>query len=248
MAGMGDGGQILATKSDVYQRDTSLFVAAANDLKSPLALLRQLALHIEAGGLSSSEISTTARRIVLTSERALRLTTDLTRSTHIGDATATVVPLNLTALCCEIAAKVYPLYQANGRRITVRIPRRSMIGLADRDLLGRILLNFVDNALRYSKADVPVAITISRRQRGRIVRLAVRDYGPAVPSRLWQRLQQTVGVRVQPLHNRPASSGLGLYIAGRFAATMQARIGAIRHRDGATFYVDVPAAQQQRLL
>ena len=183
MAGMGDGGQILATKSDVYQRDTSLFVAAANDLKSPLALLRQLALHIEAGGLSSSEISTTARRIVLTSERALRLTTDLTRSTHIGDATATVVPLNLTALCCEIAAKVYPLYQANGRRITVRIPRRSMIGLADRDLLGRILLNFVDNALRYSKADVPVAITISRRQRGRIVRLAVRDYGPAVPSR-----------------------------------------------------------------
>lgn len=249
MAGMGNGGQILAATRDAYQGDASLFIAAAHDLKSPLALLRQLALHIEGGGLSPSEIATTARRIVLTSERALRLTTDVTRSTHLGGvAAATIAPLNLTVLCRDIATEIQPLYRANDRHITVHIPRRSMIGLADRELLGRIVLNFVDNALHYSRPDTPVVITISRRQRGRVIRLAVRDHGPAVPAKLWQRLHHTIGVRVQPLHNRPGSSGLGLYIAGQFAARMRARIGAIRHRDGATFYVDIPAVHQQRLL
>ena len=53
---------------------------------------------------------------------------------------------------------------------------------------------------------------------------------------------------MQALHARPQSSGLGLYVAGQFAQAMQGKVGATRHRDGATFYVAVLASSQMRLL
>jgi hypothetical protein len=37
-------------------------------------------------------------------------------------------------------------------------------------------------------------------------------------------------------------------VAGQFAHAMGARLGAVRHRDGATFYIDVNASTQMRLL
>ena len=39
-----------------------------------------------------------------------------------------------------------------------------------------------------------------------------------------------------------------MFVASEFAAAIGGQIGAIRHRDGATFYVDVPASMQLRLL
>ena len=53
------------------------FVAAAHELKSPLVLVRQLSLMLEAGDLSADEQKRMLRQISLTSERALRLTSDL---------------------------------------------------------------------------------------------------------------------------------------------------------------------------
>ena len=54
--------------------------------------------------------------------------------------------------------------------------------------------------------------------------------------------------RAAAADNRPGSSGLGMFIANEFALAIGAQIGVIRHRDGATFYVDVPASTQLRLL
>jgi K+-sensing histidine kinase KdpD len=78
--------------------------------------------------------------------------------------------------------------------------------------------------------------------------MGVRDFGPAVPTDLWQRLQSNLGTGAQTLHARPQSSGLGLFVAGQFASAMKGQIGATRHHDGATFYVDLMASSQLSLL
>ena len=224
-----------------------LVAAAAHELKAPLALVRQLSLALEAGGYTDTERAVLQRRITLTTERALRLTTDLTRAERLDDGLFKVEPLNPIVLCEEVADELSPLYTAHNRTIGVKSRRRQLLGLANRELLRRILLNFTDNALHYSLRDAPVYISAQQRQRGAVIRLGVRDYGPAVPANVWQRLMQNLG-RPQPLHNRPASSGLGMVVAHEFAAAMGASIGAVRHRDGATFYVDIMTSAQLRLL
>ena len=225
-----------------------LFVAAAHELKSPLALVRQLSLALEAGDCTQAEIERIARQITLTSERALRLTTNLTKTSRLEDSLFTLEPLNPVSLCEEVVSELTPLYRAKGREIKVSRRSRPLLGLANRDLLRRILLNFADNALHYAEGDAPVVITASSHDGGARIRLGVRDYGPAVPTKVWERLESSLGSRAHPLHRRPESSGLGIYIANQFAEAMNASIGTTRHRDGATFYVDINASTQMRLL
>lgn len=223
-----------------------LFVAAAHELKSPLALIRQLSLGIESGALSLDDVALLARRITLTTERALRLTTDLTRTSRLEDSLFTLEPLNPITLCEEVVQELEPLYAAKGRTLRLAKRSRPLLALANRDLLRRILLNFADNALHYSDAGAPVVI--SAQSIGGQVRLGVRDYGPALPVNVWRSLGASLGTSAHPLHNRPESSGLGIHIANQFAEAMNGTVGATRHRDGATFYVDINASTQLRLL
>ncbi len=223
-------------------------VTAAHELKSPLALVRQLALGLESGTVSNVERERMLRQIVLTSERALRLTTDLSRSSRLEDSMFDLQPINPQQLCEEVAHELYPLYAARGREIQVASHRRSLLVVANRDLLRRIMLNFGDNALHYTDSSAPVELRARVHDHGKRIRLGVRDFGPAVPNDTWRRLQENLGKDTQVLHSRPQSSGLGLYVASQFASAMHGEIGATRHRDGATFYVDIDASTQLSLL
>lgn len=226
----------------------SFVVTAAHELKAPLALVRQLSLALEAGNFGIAETERMLRQITLTSERALRLTTDLSRSARLEDGLFELEPLNPQQVCEDVAHELTPLYAARGREIRVSSRHRPILAVGNRDLLRRILLNFGDNALHYADSNAAVELHAGSLERGNKIRLSVRDFGPAVSSDLWKKLQSHLGTGTQPLHARPQSSGLGLYVAGQFADAMHGQIGATRHRDGATFYVDLTASTQLSLL
>ena len=228
--------------------DLSVFVTASHELKSPMALIRQLSLALEMGKLDSSEQTRMLRQITLTSERALRLTTDITKASRLQNSLFELEPINPLQLCEDVAHELTPLYKAHGRELRVASLYRPILSVANRDILMRILLNFGDNALHYADTSQPVELRAGSRQKGDMVRISVRDYGPSVPIDLWKQLASRLGSDVQTLHSRPQSSGLGLYVAGQFAQAMQGTIGATRHQDGATFYVDMNASTQLSLL
>jgi signal transduction histidine kinase len=223
----------------------SSLVAAAHELKSPLSLVRQLSLMLEEGELSLAEQQVMFRQISLTSERALRLTSDLTRSARLQDGLFTLEPINPKQLCEEIVHELTPLFQAHGQTIVLASRTHPLLLVANRDLLRRILMNFSDNALHYAHGEGGVVeLQINAFKKGKLIRLGVRDFGPALSSDLWRSLQSKLSTAPQPLHARPQSSGLGLYIAGQFAEAMHGSIGVTRHQDGATFYVDLQASEQ----
>lgn len=242
------GERTVGSQSEPLLGGSSYIVAAAHELKEPLALIRQLSLSLESTRLDADEQVRMIQQITLTSERALRLTTALSRASRLDDSFFACEPLNPFHICEEVAHELAPLYAAKGRTIRVPGKRRPVILIANRELLRRILLNFGDNALQYTDADAPVELKTSLLSGGEAIRVGVRDYGPALPSKVWQRLQHTLGTGAQPLHARPQSSGLGLYVAGQFARAMDGRIGTVRHHDGATFYVELHASRQLKLL
>ena len=228
--------------------EVSSLIAAAHELKSPLALMRQLSLALEAGDCTPKEARLLAQRITLTSERALRLTADLTRASRLQETLFDLEPINPVSLLEDVAHELMPLYAAKGKELHVVGRKRSILAVANRDLLRRVVTNFADNALHYSAQGEPVLLSAKSLQRGEGVRLSVRDYGPALPPKVWKTIHDSLGVRTQALHMRPESSGLGMYVAGQFAGAMGAQLGVVRHRDGATFYIDLTASTQMRLL
>lgn len=223
-------------------------VAAAHELKAPLALVRQLALRLEDEHLSGSERSRLLRQTVLTSERALRLTSDITKAARLDSALFSVEPINPEQLCRDVVTELAPLFEMYGRSVSVKNHRHPLLLVANRDLLRRILLGFSDNALHYSQPGTAVDMQIQAFKKAGTIRIGVRDYGPALSSDMWRQLKKKLPVAPQPIHARPESSGLGLHIASQFAEAMQGKIGAIRHKDGATFYVELQASSQLSLL
>lgn len=223
-------------------------IAAAHELKSPLALVRQLSLMLEAGDITDVESKRMLRQISLTTERALRLTNDLTRSARLDDALFELEPINPQELCRDIVHELRPLFEAHGREVRLSPHKHPLLLVANRDLLRRIIMNFSDNALHYADSKGIVEIQIHALQAGKIIRLGVRDYGPALSTDMWRSLKAKLARAPQLVHSRPESSGLGLYIAGQFADAMNGQIGVTRHRDGATFYVDLSSSRQLSLL
>jgi signal transduction histidine kinase len=224
-------------------------VAAAHELKSPLALVRQLSLMLEDGNIPEDERKRMLRQISLTSEKALRLTSDLTRSVRLSDAMFELEPINPQQLCADIISELRPLFQAHNRSVKLISRKHPLLLVANRDLLRRIIMNFSDNALYYAENKSVVEIKIQSRKGGRIIRLGVRDYGPALPANTLRRLQgKLANSATTPVHARPQSSGLGLYIASQFADAMNGTIGVTQHRDGATFYIDLNSSHQLSLL
>lgn len=223
-------------------------VAAAHELKSPLALMRQLSLMLEEGSISANEQKRMLRQISLTSERALRLTSDLTRSVRLSDALFALEPINPQQLCEDIVHELAPLFLAHNRDFKLLPHKHPLLLVANRDLLRRIIINFSDNALHYAEGNSAVEIRIGALSDGKIIRLGVRDYGPSLSNDILKSLRGKLVRAPVPIHARPQSSGLGLYIASQFADIMNGKIGVTRHRDGATFYIDLQASRQLSLL
>ncbi len=241
--------QVREGEDGLLSGDLSFIAVAAHELKAPLALVRQLALGLETGAVKDmAEREKILRQVVLVSERALRLTTDLTRSARLEDSLFDLEPLNPLQICEEVAHELTPLYKARGKEIRVASRYRSILAVANRDLLRRVVLNFGDNALHYAAADQPVELRVGALDRGKTVRIGVRDFGPGIPADMWNRVEKHLGDIPQPLHARPQSSGLGLLVARQFAGAMNGRIGAQRHQNGATFYIDMGASTQLSLL
>lgn len=223
-------------------------VAAAHELKSPLALVRQLALRLEDERLTVAERQKLLHQTVLTTERALRLTSDLTKTARLDSALFQLEPINPDQLCRDVVSELRPLFAAYGRSVSVRGRRHPLLLVANRDLLRRILLGFSDNALHYSQPGTAVHLQIQAFKKAGTIRVGVRDFGPALSSDMWKSLQKKLHTAPQAIHARPESSGLGLYIASQFAGSMNGRIGVVRHKDGATFYVELQASQQLSFL
>lgn len=236
-------------KSGLFITSEDAFLVAAHELKAPLGLIRQLALTLaEDDTLTDAEYERLLLQITLTAERALRLTGDLTRSNR-QPALFPLEPINPQQLCEEVAHELAPLYKAHDKTIEVAKRHRSTLAVGNRDLLRRILLNFGDNALYYAGEQDMVELRISASDTHGRIRVSVRDYGPAVPADTWRALADRLkSLAPQPISARPQSSGLGLWAAGQFAEMMDSHIGAARHRDGASFYVELPMSHQLSLL
>lgn len=215
---------------------------AAHELKTPLAVLRQLALSLP-------EMETAGERIrsdmVNVSERAIRQVNDLAKIRRLESGLFTMEPVAVRSVCNEVAGELDQLFGYHRRGLLLRYTNRYRLVTANYDLLRSIIYNILSNAIHYSGKDTTTKLHVGD-TRGK-VRISVRDYGPALPADIWRELKK--GPLDMPTHvaMRPGSSGLGLYIISHFSQYMHAEFGAIRHHDGTSFYINLPISRQASL-
>ncbi len=217
-------------------------LVAAHELKAPLAVLRQLAL-------SFGEMDATDERIrsemISVSERAIKQVNDLTKIRRLEDGLFEMEPVSVRAVCDEVTKELAYLFRFNKRDLFIKYSNRSPLVTANRELLHSVIYNFLLNAMHYSGEETRSELIV--RDFHEKVKVTVRDFGPALPMDVWREMKRGWIEKPTSIAMRPGSSGLGLFIASRFSRYMHAKVGAVRHRDGTSFYVELPKSKQASL-
>jgi signal transduction histidine kinase/putative methionine-R-sulfoxide reductase with GAF domain len=128
---------------------------------------------------------------------------------------------------------------ADERNISVACPNpRSVEVHADPDLLKQLLVNLLDNAVKFS--DDRGSVSLEVEHDATAVRLAVRDEGPGIPADKLDAVFERF-VKVDGPNARRGGAGLGLAICKSIAAWHDGRIWAeSENGKGARFVVSLP--------
>jgi signal transduction histidine kinase len=145
-------------------------------------------------------------------------------------------PVILNTLVAEVAAMSQ---KVSHRQVQVRTPEAEVVALADQDRLQQVLINLVDNAIKYSGGDQPVELTVE--QTADQVLIHVRDYGIGIAlshqNRIFERFY-----RVDEAMTRSRDgTGLGLAIAKSLIEGMAGRL-TLRSKpgEGSIFTIALP--------
>jgi NtrC-family two-component system sensor histidine kinase KinB len=159
------------------------------------------------------------------------------RRLESGDLRLNRVAVNTVALLNEAVEQVQPTAEAKGIQLVTTVPVTPPVVPLDVDLIRRVMINLLDNAVKYT----PRAGTITTRLKwgSELLTVSVRDTGPGIPAGEHQRIFDKF-TRVQ---RATSAKGLGLGLAFCKLA-VEAHGGRIwaesEHEAGATFSFTLP--------
>jgi signal transduction histidine kinase len=126
----------------------------------------------------------------------------------------------------EVAARVLV---EDGEDIRVR---------ADRGTTQQVLVNLIENALKYAPPDTPVRVAV--RGLDGWARCTVADEGPGIPAHARDHVFEKF-FRLDPEQQSGVGGvGLGLYITRELVSRMGGHVGILDSERGSTFFVDLP--------
>ncbi len=220
-----------------------------HDLRGPLTAISASFKLLNDLTPANSELTPIVQRTTDASMRAVRKLLNLVDSLldiskmESGQMTLDREAVALDAIASNVALETDSLTRELDITLAVDIPRDLPLLYVDRAQIERVLLNLVDNALKFTPADGTVTITAYIADTtSDHVWVEVSDTGPGVPDdykeRLFNRFVQIKGVR-----GRRHGTGLGLAFC-RMA--VEAHGGEIRVRDnpggGAVFAFTLPTS------
>jgi two-component system sensor histidine kinase KdpD len=232
----------LAEREELSRSDaakTAVLRSVSHDLRSPLTAIGAASemLAEPDGLLSPSDREELLASIRDQARRLDRLVANLLDLSRLEAGAAS--PLAELWPVDELVGRALEALGDDGDRVVVSLPAECPAVRADAAQLERVLVNLVDNALRYSSAADPVAVRAASSD-GEVV-ISVVDRGPGVDAAeqeaIFEPFWRGRGAAVH-------GSGLGLAIARGFAGLNGGRLWVESEPGrGTTFSLALPAVE-----
>jgi two-component system phosphate regulon sensor histidine kinase PhoR len=191
------------------------FVAnVSHELRTPLTAIQGYLETLQAGALDDREHARRFLEIVgRHTERLVRLLNDLTDLSNIelGRVTLRLEPVQLGEVVDSVLTIIRPRAEGGQVALATELAPDLPPVLADHDRLAQILINLVDNAVKFTPAGGQVTVA-AHRQAGERVEITVRDTGIGIPPADLPRITERF-YRVDKARSRElGGTGLGLAI------------------------------------
>jgi heavy metal sensor kinase len=167
---------MLARLESAFQQQRNFVLDISHELRTPLTALRGNIDVLLMDDRLDSETRSALERMLGEVSRLIRLTSNLLYLAHAeAGRELDRRPVELDTLCLEVYRQTKDLRSD----IRYRLGNEDqVIVVGDRDLLKQMLLNLVDNSLKYTPAGGEVTLSLYRDDSH--ARLEVRDTGPGI--------------------------------------------------------------------
>jgi PAS domain S-box-containing protein len=200
----------LSERLALEETRSDLISMIVHDLRSPLGNIISSLDVLQATLPRDDEVVGPVLAIAFrSSQRLSRLIDSLLdlRRLEAGQAVLHKEPASLNALVAEAADQVHALAEGKAILLRLEVPPRLPQAQIDADMIRRVLINLLENAVKYSETGG--TIVVSSRADDHQVTIGVKDTGPGIPAGEQARIFQ----KFARLHGHSGPKGLGLGLA-----------------------------------
>lgn len=229
---------MLARLSDSWEKERQFVSNVSHELRTPLAIVHGYLQSILRRQQNLTEVQKEALETAASeAESTINLLQDLlelARADH-GHLHFNIENCILNDVVSEV---VEMADKYSDRDIKIEAPLYLIEVEADYNRLKQVLLNLIDNAVKYSEAGTPITLKLSRKEDEGCVQVC--DVGYGIPlqdqSRIFERFY-----RVDEARNRAGGTGLGLSIVKTLVEGMGGKV-SVRSKlsEGSVFTVCLP--------
>jgi heavy metal sensor kinase len=218
---------------------------ASHELRTPAAAIRAEAdVTLARPQRSEAEYRESMTVVQDAARRLTRIVDDifLLARADAGHLVMRTAPLDLDEVVLGAVRAVQPI--ASERRVRIELLQAIDARIeGDADLLGRVMLNLLDNAVKHAPADSAVEVHMSSLNGS--YDISVIDSGPGIPEAarelVFERFYRVDTARARAENSATSGAGLGLAIARRIADMHRGTVELVSSRAGRTeFRVSLP--------
>ncbi len=232
----------------IQQRQADFVANASHELSTPLTAIRGFAETLVDGAADHAADSRHFAGIILSeSTRMQRLVEDLLQLAKIDAAEYRqqfqCIAVQVQPLLHTVVQELSPVWRQKQLCVTVEAPEQLLAALTDPDRLKQILVNLLDNAVKYTPDGGKILVKAYREADE--IKFIVKDSGIGIPvedlPRIFERFYRIDKARARSI----SGTGLGLAIVKQLVDGLGGTIEVESKPDaGTTFVFTLPAAEQ----
>jgi heavy metal sensor kinase len=229
---------MLSRLSDAWEQQRQFVSNVSHELRTPLTIVLGYLQSLLRRGTNFNDYQREALETAASeAERTVRLLEDLLDLAR-ADSGYTHFHLE-TVLLNDLVAEVAGMAQKFSNRLLTVTTTADVEAIADRDRLKQVLINLIDNAVKYSAPEQPIVLKLERVDRQAIIQVCDRGVGIGLQdqSRIFDRFYRVDEAR----SSSTGGQGLGLAIVKTLVEGMSGSI-TVRSKpsEGSTFTITLP--------
>jgi len=220
--------------------------AVSHELKTPLTSIRMYGEMLREGWVDEAKRREYYDYIHSESERLTRLIDNVLQLARMNRSGLRVAmqPVSAGELCDQVRSRIAAQVEHTGFTLVFDSDHDSAATMVsvDTDLFLQIVINLVDNALKFAAGAERRQIDLGcRRQQDGTLLISVRDYGPGVPPDQMKKIFRLFYRPGDELTRETVGTGIGLALVHQLATAMNGRIDVVNRDPGAEFQLLFPA-------
>jgi len=230
------------------QKKDDFISAVSHELRTPLTSIRMYSEMLEKNWVKSEDkLVEYYGNMRQESERLSRLIENVLDFSRIqkGRKIYTFSLGDINQCVADVVEMMRPYAAQNGFSIKTELGKLGQRTF-DPDAVTQIVVNLLDNAIKYARNAEDKTITVRTRNDSRFILLEVEDHGPGVPHRLRHKVFEQFYRTGSESTRETTGTGLGLALVKRFAQAHEGFVEIITAKpSGAIFRVALAAQMQE---